>query len=356
MGPQQIEQRDRQHQLQFFAAKKSPAVSLRSTWNSTFPLLWVSADVLCPPRSEDPLTRMQALCFRGRIISPWPFLSDTHDNCSTLGLHGVRMLVMKCFHSLTLIILLHYWALPQGPSKESRLSSFPAETKIRPPNKLHLLKFLLPPWSEGAQSCSFAWDRSGRTTRAQLWSYQLTHIKQSSEPVASQKWQRLLPSQSSPCRPLTCPSVPSMPQTQHPSNTASLLPYICYSFANADHRPLLCKKLHFSFDCLIPCYFFPSWNKRLASSALKFKADLTGSRLLSVKLALPVIAKPSHRAQFCTRKWAGGPRARPAAGELYCQQIWLERGHRVQALGHHVPLLSSPFRDTPFSQRWWWVF
>lgn len=88
---------------------------------------------------------MQLLSFRGRIISWWPFLSKAHDNCSRLGLHGVRILVMKCFHSSTFIIPLHYRALPQGPFKVSQLNSFPAETKTRPPNKLHLLKFSLSP-------------------------------------------------------------------------------------------------------------------------------------------------------------------------------------------------------------------
>lgn len=36
-GPQQIEQRDRQQQLQFFRAEKLPAVSLRSTPKFSFP-------------------------------------------------------------------------------------------------------------------------------------------------------------------------------------------------------------------------------------------------------------------------------------------------------------------------------
>lgn len=229
---------------------------------------------------------------------------------------------MKCFHSSTLIILLHYRALPQGPSKESRLSSFPAETKTRPPNKLHLLKFLLPPCSEGARSCSFAWDRSGRAPPAQLWFYQPANPHQTKQWACGQAGVR----EAAAIPELTmqapdCPSIPSMPQT------LSLLPCICCWLARTDHWPLLLQKLHFSFDCLIPCYFFPSWDKLLAFSALKFKADLTGSRLLRAELALPVIAKPSHRAQLCSRKWAGGPRACPAAGELYCQQIWLERGH-----------------------------
>lgn len=37
VGPQQIEQRDRQQQLQFFIEEKSPAVSLRSTLKFSFP-------------------------------------------------------------------------------------------------------------------------------------------------------------------------------------------------------------------------------------------------------------------------------------------------------------------------------
>lgn len=108
----------------------------------------------------------QPLSFTGRMIPWWPFLSGAHDR---LGLYGERMLVVKYFHSSTLIIPLQYHALSQGPSKESRLSSFPAETEPRPPNKPHLLKFSLPPCPAEARLCSFALSGSGRAAAAHLW-------------------------------------------------------------------------------------------------------------------------------------------------------------------------------------------
>lgn len=186
MEPQQVKWRDRGYNSSSSeqwnpcsAPEQHPKVQLSFSFG-------VCANALCPHRSEDPLIEMQPLCFGGRIISRWPFLSEAHDNCSRLGLHGVRMLVMKCFHSSTLIIPLHYRALPQGPSKESRLSSFPAETKTRPPNKLHLLKFSLPPCSGRVWSCSFASDRSGRTMPAQLWFYQPANPCQTKQPACPQ--------------------------------------------------------------------------------------------------------------------------------------------------------------------------
>lgn len=157
---------------------------------------------------------MQALCFRGRMISGWPSLSDTQDNCSRLGLHGVRMLVMKCFHSSTLIILLHYRAFPQGLSKKSQLSSSPAETKTRPPNKLHLLKILLPPCSEGAWSCSSAWVRSGRAMPAPLWLYQPANPRQRKQWACGQPG--VTEAETIPELTMQAPDLP-----QHASNTVS---------------------------------------------------------------------------------------------------------------------------------------
>jgi len=186
--------------------------------------LWfgVSAKALSPRRSQDPLTETQLLCCRGGIISRWPFPSAAHDNCSRLGQHGARMLVMKCFRSSTLIIPLHYRALPQGPSKESRLSSFPAETKTRPPNKLHWLEFSLSPCSGGAWSCSFSSDRSGRTAPAQLRFRQPANpqqTKQSACPQPGAAEAAATPEVTT--QACACPRVPSTPQP--PSATLRLL-------------------------------------------------------------------------------------------------------------------------------------
>lgn len=179
MGPQQVKRRDGGNNSSssdqwnpLLCPEQHPKAQLSLCFG-------LSANALCPHRSEDPLTEMQLLCFRGRIISQWPFLSEAH-NCSRLGLHGVRMLVMKCFHSSTLIIPLHYWALPQGPSKESWLSSFPAETKTRPPNKLHLQIFA-PSLLRRSVVLFICIREKWRTTPAQLWIYQPANPRQTKQ-------------------------------------------------------------------------------------------------------------------------------------------------------------------------------
>lgn len=189
---------------------------------------------------------MQLLSFRGRIISWWPFLSKAHNNCSRLGLHRVRILVMKCFHSSTFIIPLHYRALPQGPFKLSQLNSFPAETKTRPPNKLHLLKFSLPPCFRRSVVLLICIRQKWKDYTSSAMIISLT--TRSSQPVPSQEWQRLLP-----------------PLTQRALATLFLLTCICRWLSNVDHWTLLCKKLHFPFDCLIPWVFSPSLDKPLAN-------------------------------------------------------------------------------------------
>lgn len=69
VGPQQIEQRDRQQQLQFFRAEKSPAVSLRSTPKFSFPFALSILLMFCAhPGVRTPSLECKH-SLRGRIIS-----------------------------------------------------------------------------------------------------------------------------------------------------------------------------------------------------------------------------------------------------------------------------------------------
>lgn len=256
----------------------------------------LSTNSLCPHRNKDPLTETQLLCFRGRIISQRPFLSEAHDSCSRLELHGARMLLMKCFHSSTLIIPLHYRVLPQGPSKESWLSSFPAETKTRPPNKLHLQKFSLSPCSGSVVffiCIRHKWKNHAISAASPRQTKQSAHPQPGVVEVAATPQLTM----QGPCH----PSVPSMPQP-----TSS-----CYPASAVDLQRLTTDhflvKATFSL-CLIHCNFFPSSNNPLVFSVLKFKVAITNSKdltwrwLLRMKPVLAVTAKPFARAQLFTSK------------------------------------------------------
>lgn len=217
---------------------------------------------------------------------------------------------MKCFYSSTLIIPLHYQALPQGPSKESRLSSFPAETKTRPPNKPHLLKFALPPCPEGAWFCSFASKGSGRAAPAQLWCCQ---------PVS--------PPQANWC---ACP--------QHAWTAPRLLWTYkgCFLIKNTLSPWLLHSLLFLRILRSLPGLLSSAvWSGRPWQQGPQWQLAVQS------EASSPVTAKASGRAQLCTWGWAGGPRACPAAGDVFSQR-YARRDITDcgSAWGHHPSAIS----------------